>query len=177
MTPRSKLLLATASLTYIMLLYSILVDQPGLLISFVAYFPGPLFAIYILLFTPNTTLNRIVLFFAFCCAIFYLDIYYLAEYIFEKKYFLRLISLLSCISAVLVCITYSFLFREKIDFKQDVLRPGFMGIVASVATLICAYSQPLSSDLANQLLAIGFYSIFPLWTVLMSKHILSNSLE
>jgi len=175
MTLQRKIGFVVGYSTYAILLCSILVGQPGLVVGFVCYIPAPLFAAFILLFTTGVTINRGLAFFVFCCGLYYAGIYCIIDQIADRNHYQLLIPLMSCLGAVFVSLAYSLLFKLTLNFRKDVLNSAIIGLQASILTLITSFFDPVSNEIADQLIAIGFYSIFPFWIVSMSKYLLSKS--
>ena len=176
MTLQRKIAFVVGYSTYAILLYSIVVGQPDLVMQFVIYAPAPLFALFILLFTRGVTINRGVVFFVFCCGLYYAGIYCIISQIADRSHYQVLIPLMSCLGAVFVSLAYSLVFELTLNFKKDVLKSGIIGLQVSVLTLITSFFfWHFSNELITQVIALGFYSIFPFWIVSMSKHLLSKS--
>ncbi len=174
MTVQNKIILIAGYSTYAALLLSVLLGRPEVIMEYVSYVPAPLFAIIVLLFTPRVTTNKGVTFFSFCCILYYTQLYFIMEYIMEKNPFQWLIAVMSCTGAALVSLVHSLLFRGKVSSRNDILKPAKLGLLASIPTVISSIFGPYSSYLADQLLAIAFYSIFPLWIITISRNLLSD---
>ena len=172
MTIQSKISFAVGYSIYAVLLYSILTAQPDVVMAFVSYLPAPLFATFILLFTPEVTVNRGFVFFILCCGLYYGELYIIINQINDENHYQLFIPLMSCLGAVAVSLVYTSLFKFKLNIKKDVFKAGIIGLQVSALTLITSFLQPFSNDMVDQLATIGFYSIFPFWTVSMNKHLL-----
>ncbi len=174
MTLQNKISLFIAYSTYAVLFYSIVAGQPTVVMEYVTYSPAPLFAILILLFTPQVTINKGVAFFAFCCILYYAQFYIVIDHIISGNNFQWLIPIMSCLGSVFISLVYSLLFLGNGDLKKDILMPLRLGLLVSIPTLICSLFEPSFDSLIDQLLSIGLYSIFPFWILAMSKHLLND---
>lgn len=174
MTLQNRIILITGYSTYAILLLSVLLGRPEVIMEYVSYAPAPLFAILVLLFTPRVTINKGVAFFSFCCILYYGQLYFIIEHIIEKNQFHWLIAVMSCTGASLVGLVHSHLFQAKVCTRNDILISAKLGLLASIPTVISSFFGPYSSDLADQLLAIAYYSIFPLWIITISRHLLRD---
>jgi len=87
---------------------------------------------------------------------------------------LTIIFFFGTVNAIIVACTHSLLFKEKLILKRDVLLPFIIGLLSSVITFSFAFMIVGLYRWASLLHDIGFYSIFPLWTIAMSRHLLKQ---
>ena len=146
-----------------------------MVILFTLLIPGPTLGLIISVFKKSTIIYRII-FFLTACVIYISTLYIIDIKSIDYKLSPIKILLASTISAVLLQLFFDIIFRTKVNYKDTLLRPAFLGFIASILTTIAAFLfniTPTTGWLTVPLW-LGLFSIFPLWFYLFGKHLVQT---
>jgi hypothetical protein len=171
MNTQAKILFTVAFSTYAVLLFGIFFNQPELIFGYVFWVPGAAFAAFVLSYTSGATLKRGLAFFIFCCGLYYIQMSFITSLVFRNQ-FQFVIPVMSVIGAVFVTLVYNILFRKRMNSKQEMYTVAKKGFLVSLLTFVTSFIDSFPNDTVEQLVSVGFYSVFPFWTISISKHLL-----
>jgi len=172
MTAFQKALLVAGLFIFGFATLGMLYQEAIMVILFTIFVPGPVLGLIISIFKKAPFIQRL-LFFTIACIIYVLTL--LMIDIKNIDYKLSPLNLLfaSSASAVLIQLFFDIIFKSKINFRNTFYKPALFGLLASILTTLAAFyfeSAPTTGWLTVPLW-IGLFSIFPLWYVLLGKHL------
>jgi hypothetical protein len=167
---------------YSLFAISIVFDTSSILSGLVLFSPVLLFCVTLVLFAPNPSPNKVIMFIALMGFIFYGVFaksvgFILFNDAFSPSLLTLVIPVISVSLAVLSAAAYCLVFLPASVFFKIIFRAALYGVAASLLCTCCLYLSESHSatGFVSDLLWVGKLTIIPFWTISLTKLLLGKT--